>query len=93
MFMDYKKFNIGDLVEIVYIGEGTAYFPWTEVPVPGIYLGQMEFIHYVNPNEKKTDICYKVWALGKVRYIADISEIKLLSPKTTTPTALSGAAN
>ena len=33
------KFNVGDLVEIVHIGDGTAYFPWAEAPVSGIYMG------------------------------------------------------
>ena len=74
-----KLFNIGDLVEIVYIGEGTAAFPWTETPVSGIYLGTMEFTHYLNPADKKIDICHKVWAAGRVRYISRMDEIKLLS--------------
>ena len=74
-------FGIGDLVEIVYIGEGTMAFPWTETPVSGIYLGTMEFTHYHDPSNKKTDICHKVWSMGKVRYIQDIEEIRLLSSK------------
>ena len=77
----HKLFDIGDLVEIVYIGEGTAAFPWSETPVPGIYLGTMEFTQYHDPTNKKTDICHKVWSMGKVRYIQDIEEIRLLSSK------------
>ena len=76
-----RLFNIGDLVEIVYIGEGTAAFPWTETPVSGIYLGTMEFTHYLNPEDKKIDVCHKVWSMGKVRYIQDLDEISLLSSK------------
>ncbi len=76
-----KIFGIGDLVEIVYIGEGTAAFPWTETPVSGIYLGTMEFTHYLNPSERRTDVCHKVWSMGKVRYIQDLEEIRLLSSK------------
>ena len=72
-------FNIGDLVEIIYIGEGTAVFPLTETPVPGIYLGIMEFTHYVCPEESVRDICHKVWSMGKVRYINNVDEIRLLS--------------
>ena len=72
-------FNIGDLVEIIYIGEGTVVFPWTETPVPGIYLGIMEFTHYVGPEESVRDICHKVWSMGKVRYINNVDEIRLLS--------------
>ncbi len=74
-----KKFNIGDLVEILYVGQSSSYFPWTDNPVPGIYLGEMEFTHYKSPAEKKIDICHKIWAMGKVRYIADLNEIRLLS--------------
>ena len=51
-----KKFNIGDLVEILYVGQSSSYFPWTDNPVPGIYLGEMEFTHYKSPAEKKIDI-------------------------------------
>lgn len=76
-----NKFNIGDLVEIIYIGEGTAVFPWTETPVSGIYLGTMEFVHYLNADDKVMDVCHKVWSMGKVRYISDVDEIKLLSSK------------
>ena len=72
-------FYIGDLVEIMWIGEGTAVFPWTETPVPGIYLGTMEFTHYIGPEEKVKDVCHKVWSMGKVRYINTIEEISLLS--------------
>ena len=79
-----KKFNIGDLVEILYVGQSSSYFPWTDNPVPGIYLDEMEFTHYKSPNEKKTDICHKVWAIGKVRYVADLNEIKLLSSGSLT---------
>ena len=74
-----KTFNIGDLVEILYVGQSSSYFPWTDNAVPGIYLGEMEFTHYKSPNEKKTDFCHKVWAMGKVRYIADLNEIRLLA--------------
>ena len=74
-----KTFKIGDLVEILYIGQSSSYFPWTETAVPGIYLGEMEFTHYKSPAEKKTDICHKIWAMGKVRYVADLNEIRLLS--------------
>ena len=77
----HKLFDIGDLVEIVYIGEGTAAFPWSETPVSGIYPGTMEFTHYRNPNEQIKDICHKVWSMGKVRYISDIEEIRLLCSK------------
>ena len=77
---DYKKLKVGDLVEIIYIGEGTAYFPWTETPAPGIYLGEIEVIHYKSENEKQTDICHKVWAVGKIIYINSRDELRLLSP-------------
>ena len=80
-----KRFNIGDLVEILYIGEGTAAFPWTETPVPGIYLGTMEFTHYIDADQSVQDVCHKVWSMGKVRYISDLDEIKLLSSKTLSP--------
>ena len=76
-----KAYDIGDLVEIMYIGEGTALFPWSETPVSGIYLGTMEFTHFKNADEKVQDICHKVWSMGKVRYIADVDEIRLLSSK------------
>ena len=58
-----KTFNIGDLVEILYVGQSSSYFPWTDNAVPGIYLGEMEFTHYKSPNEKKTDFCHKVWGV------------------------------
>ena len=74
-------FNIGDLVEIIYIGEGTSYFPWTETSVPGIYLGTMVFTHYNGPDEKIDDVCHKVWSMGKVRYISNLEDIKMLVPK------------
>jgi len=80
-----KRFNIGDLVEIIYIGEGSAAFPWTETPVPGIYLGTMEFTHYIDAYQSVQDVCHKVWSMGKVRYISDVDEIKLLSSKTLSP--------
>ena len=76
-----NRFNIGDLVEIIYIGEGTAAFPWSETPVPGIYLGTMEFTHYIDANQSVQDVCHKVWSMGKVRYIQSLDEIKLLSSK------------
>mgnify|MGYP005818212641 FL=1 len=89
--MSPKKFKIGDLVEIIYIGQSSSYFPWTDPPVPGIYLGEMEFTHYKDVNEKKLDICHKIWALGKVRYVADLNEIKLLS--TGSNLSLTGSRN
>tara|TARA_Y100000296_G_C4984366_1_gene162231 strand:+ start:8 stop:277 length:270 start_codon:yes stop_codon:yes gene_type:complete len=89
--MSPKKFKTGDLVEIMYIGQSSSYFPWTDSPVPGIYLGEMEFTHYKDVNDKKLDICHKIWALGKVRYIADLNEIKLLS--TGSNLSLTGSRN
>jgi hypothetical protein len=86
-----KKFKIGDLVEIAYVGQSSSYFPWTDSPVPGIYLGEMEFTHHKSVNDKKIDVCHKVWALGKVRYIADLNEIKLLS--TGSNLSLTGSRN
>lgn len=80
--MDIRKdkFSIGDLVEVVYIGEGTSYFPWAEVPVAGIYMGELEVTHYGDyPNKNVTSFCHKVWAMGKIRYISSIDELKLLS--------------
>ena len=76
-----NRFNIGDLVEIIYIGEGTAAFPWSETPVPGIYLGTMEFTHYIDANQSVQDVCHKVLSMGKVRYIQSLDEIKLLASK------------
>ena len=73
------KFKTGDLVEILYVGQSSSYFPWTDEPVPGIYLGELEFTHYKGHTEKKTDFCHKIWVKGKVMYISDLSEIKLLS--------------
>tara|TARA_Y100000310_G_scaffold32072_1_gene30446 strand:+ start:46 stop:315 length:270 start_codon:yes stop_codon:yes gene_type:complete len=89
--MSPKKIKTGDLVEIVYIGQSSSYFPWTDSPCPGIYLGEMEFTHHSAANNKEIDICHKVWALGKVRYIADLSEIKLLS--TGSALSLTGSRN
>ena len=74
-----KKLKIGDLVQIVYIGEGNPLVPWTEEPVVGIYLGEMEFVHYKSMGDKKVDFCHKVWAMGRVRYVPSLDEIKLLS--------------
>ena len=77
--MNKRKLKIGDLVQIVHFGDSTPLIPWTEGPVLGIYLGEMEFIHYKNTGDKKIDICHKVWAAGRVRYISRMDEIKLLS--------------
>jgi len=73
------KFNVGDLVEIVHIGDGTAYFPWAEAPVSGIYMGSSEFTFYLDNNSKKTDYCYKIWSMGKMRYVENHEPIRLLS--------------
>jgi hypothetical protein len=51
----------------------------------------MEFTHHSGTNNKEIDICHKVWALGKVRYIADLNEIKLLS--TGSALSLTGSRN
>ena len=89
-----KTFKIGDLVEILYIGQSSSYFPWTETAVPGIYLGEMEFTHYKSPSEKKTDFCHKVWDKGKVRYIAELNEIRLLASGSASQLlALSGTVD
>ena len=73
------QYNVGDLGRIIYIGEGTAAFPWTEVPVSGIYLGLTEFTHYGASKDPEKDFCHKIWAMGKVRYIASNDEIELLA--------------
>jgi hypothetical protein len=72
-------YRVGDLVRIIYIGEGSAAFPWTETPVSGIYLGLTEFTHYGGAIPTQKDVCHKIWAMGKVRYIASGEEIELLA--------------
>jgi|TARA_Y100000034_G_C6830485_1_gene374811 hypothetical protein len=77
--MPKQKYNIGDLVEIVEIAESTAYFPWAKPPVPGIYLGLLETTLHLGPAKEEKTTCYKVWSLGKVRYVSTLEELKLLS--------------
>lgn len=84
-------FNIGDLVEVIDIGEGSEEFPWTEEPVAAIYMGLMENkIFGYNPIvDLSTTTCsgketwHKVWYRGKVRYLALDKDLKLLSSHNT----------
>ncbi len=73
------KFNVGDLVEIIHIGDGTAFFPWAEAPVSGIYMGSTEFTFYLDKDRKKIDRCHKIWSMGKMRYVENNEPIRLLS--------------
>jgi len=77
--MSQDLYQVGDLVKIIFIGEGTSYFPWAEVPIPGIYLGQTEFTHYGSAQGPETRFSHKIWAMGKVRYISSADEIELLA--------------
>ena len=78
--MPSQNYNIGDLVEIVIIAESTAYFPWAKPPVPGIYMGAVETTTFSGPSKKEKSMCYKVWSLGKIRYVSTLEELKLLAP-------------
>jgi len=70
--------NVGDLVEIGCISPATSFFGWSGSRV-GIYLGTFEFTHYMNEDEKKTDICHKVWISGETKYVSTTQEILLLA--------------
>ena len=77
--MSSQKYNVGDLVEITEIAESTAYFPWAKPPVPGIFLGSLETVHHIGPAKKEEITCFKVWSLGKIRYVSSMAELRLLS--------------
>ena len=78
--MRQTVYNVGDLVQIIYISEETSFFKWSELPIIGIYMGVLETTHF-KPSPKKNEKveCYKVWARGKMRYISNLSELKLLA--------------
>ena len=42
-------------------------------------MGELESTHYIGKNKRKKVIIYKIWALGKMRYVTDLEEIKLLA--------------
>ena len=83
----YKStYNIGDLVQIIHIGDGTEDSPWTEVPVPGIYLGTVSNSYFKydrgdNLSKRSQDqIAHVVWYKGRKRHILNERDIKLLAP-------------
>jgi len=39
----------------------------------------LETTHFKNIFDKEKVICYKIWALGKIQYISNLKELKLLS--------------
>ena len=78
--MVQTTYNVGDLVQITYVSEETSFIAWSELPIIGIYMGVLETTRYRPEPEKNEKIeCYKVWARGKMRYIANLSELKLLA--------------
>ncbi len=78
--MGQTAYNVGDLVQIVHISEETSFFQWSELPILGIYMGILETTHFKSAPRKNEKIeCYKVWAKGKMRYISNLSELKLLA--------------
>ena len=84
---EYKStYNVGDLVQIIHIGEGTEEAPWTEVPVAGIYLGTVQDSYYKydrgdNLSKKIHDhTTHIVWYKGRKRHVLNAGDIKLLAP-------------
>ena len=82
-----KKFNIGDLVEILYVGQSSSYFPWTDNPVPGIYtlgggtdnmISLIESIEMIEElTRKKINPVYKNERFGDLHYfVADFTKFK-----------------
>ena len=89
-----QKYELGDLVQVIDIGDGTLTAPWTENLIVGIYLGpdEMKMFPYnsiddlsrMSPEYQKWHV---VWVLGRRRLIAYEGEIKLLAKaKTRKPT-------
>ena len=74
-----SDYTVGDLILVVELKDETAYFKWADIPATGIYMGELESTHYIEQNKKKKIIIYKIWALGKMRYVTDLGEIKLLA--------------
>jgi len=80
-------FNIGDLVEVIDIGNGTKKWPWGEKKVSAIYLGVENHNNFFRYNLLKdlSERCssrnksHVVWYEGKKRYIVNDSDITLLA--------------
>ena len=72
-------YTIGDLVHIIELKDASSFFKWTDLPISGIYMGELEATHYFGSRTKEKTICFKIWALGKTRYISSLEEIKLLA--------------
>ncbi len=70
--------DIGDLVEIHQVSPETSFFGWGGKKL-GIYLGTFEFTHYMNKDNKKTDVCHKVWVSGEIKFVSTIQEMKILA--------------
>ena len=85
MLEEKFNFNIGDLVEVVDIGEGTPLHPWTEAPVPAIYMGSYEANRHFgfdpgsNMSILAPETWHIVWYRGRKRYISKSIDLKLLS--------------
>jgi len=79
-------YNVGDLVQIIHIGDGTEDCPWTEVPVPGIYLGTVANSYYKYDatadlsRQDRDHVAHVVWYKGSKRHILNEGDIKLLAP-------------
>jgi hypothetical protein len=81
-----EKYELGDLVQVVDIGDGTLTSPWTETMTVGIYLGTDELkmfpynsiddLSRISPQQQKWHI---VWVRGRRRMVSHDGEIKLLA--------------
>ncbi len=81
-----EKYELGDLVQVVDIGDGTLTAPWTETLTVGIYLGvdEMKMFPYnaIDDLSRITpahQVWHIVWARGRRRLVAHDGEIKLLA--------------
>jgi len=85
------KLNVGDLVEVIDIGDGTPIRPWTENSVAAIYLGSYKSNRHFGYDSttnmsilgRGPETWHIVWYSGKKRFIAKDTDIKLLSPHNT----------
>jgi len=74
--------RVGDLVEVISLSNSSSFFPWATLPVPAIYLGQEEYsflpANKENHRVPETFFHFKVYSMGKIRYITSRDELRLL---------------